>query len=260
MLARIVFKMSLIVTHINRFGIIHASDSNISSSGQDVTFGQKVFPISYLNAGLTIAGTYSVDGKSMNDWMPEFIQSQKEANVTTLESFSEILKTKLQSSLRNYEFELGCMIQISGYSKTNGIMHPELWFIRNIHAINNDTGQYENINETLEISEDFAKRDLLVHTNLESFNCKDHNYDYTYFNGFTPGRIGYNILTHDLNNFFNKIWQNNNWKFRPPSNLTDYKLLLNSQMVIIDTLFQLSDDYGRVIGGTAQFHLISVPN
>jgi hypothetical protein len=259
-LAAILFAMSIILTHINRFGIIHASDSNLSAAGEDVTEGKKVFPIDYLNAGLSVAGTYSVDGKDMNIWMEGFIRAQKDARVTTLQQFSQTLQQKLQSSLRENEFKLGCMIHICGYSETNGVTHPELWFLRNIHSINNDTGQYENIDETIDISEDFASRDLLTNTTIEKYIIKDHKFDYSYFNGFAPGRISYHYLTRYLDRFFDEVWRNGKWKFRPPSNLNDYKLLLNSYMVTIDTLFQLSDDYGRVIGGTPQFHLIPAPN
>ena len=251
--------MSLILTHINKFGIIHASDSNISSPGREVREDKKVFPINFLNAGLSLAGTYSVDGKAMNTWMEEFIKTQSDAKVSTLKEFSEVLQQKLQSSLRDYEFKNGCMIQISGYSKTNEVIHPEFWFIRNVHSINSETGQYENIDETIEISEDFASRDLLKNTSLDEYNCKEHGVDYSYFNGFSPGRISYFYLTRYLDDFFNSVWGNENWKFRPPSNLNDYKLLANSYMVTIDTLFQLSDDYNRAIGGTPQFHLIPAP-
>ena len=217
--------MSLILTQISRFGIIHASDSNLSASGHDVIEGKKVFAVDYLNAGLSIAGTYSVDGKPMNIWMDEFIQAQNDAYVSTLRDFSEILQQKLQSSLRENEFEAGCIIQISGYSKTKEIVHPELWFLRNVHSINKETGQYENVDETIAISEDFATRDLLMHTTLETYNFKEQELDYSYFNGFAPGRISYHYLTRNLEDFFNSVWSNTKWKFRPPSNLNDYKLL-----------------------------------
>jgi len=251
--------MSLILTHINRFGIIHASDSNLSAPGQDVIEGKKVFAIEYLNAGLSLAGTYSVDGTDMNIWMEEFIEAQRVAEVSTLKQFSEILQQRLQSSLRGNEFLLGCMIQISGYSETNGVTHPELWFLRNIHAINSETGQYENSDETIAISEDFATRDLLLNTTIDRYNFREHEFDYSYFNGFAPGRISYHYLTRSLDLFFNYVWSNEIWKFRPPSNLNDYKLLINSYISTIDTLFQLSDEYGRRIGGKPQFHLIPAP-
>jgi hypothetical protein len=258
-LIAILSSMSLILTHINRFGIIHASDSNLSIPGQDVIEGKKVFAIDFLNAGLSIAGTYSVDGTDMNIWMEEFIENQRDAKVGTLKQFSEILQQRLQSSLRENEFHLGCMIQISGYSETNGVIHPEFWFLRNIHSINRETGQYENIDETIAISEDFATRDLLYNTTIDKYNFREHEFDYSYFNGFAPGRISYHYLTRSLDTFFNNIWSNKKWKFRPPSNLNDYKLLINSYILTIDTLFQLSDDYGRVIGGNPQFYLIPAP-
>ena len=63
--------MSLILTHIDRCGIVHAADSNLtSSSGGAAGTGMKVFNLPYLHAGLSLAGSYSVDGVAMDKWMP----------------------------------------------------------------------------------------------------------------------------------------------------------------------------------------------
>ena len=54
--------MSLILTQLSRFGIIHASDSQLTESignvDKDGGLVKKVFEIPYLQAGLSIAGSF----------------------------------------------------------------------------------------------------------------------------------------------------------------------------------------------------------
>jgi len=51
--------MTLILTQLSKYGIIHASDSNISNErGELLGEGRKVFEIPHLNAGLSVAGSY----------------------------------------------------------------------------------------------------------------------------------------------------------------------------------------------------------
>ena len=78
--------MTLILTQISKFGIIHASDTNVTFSNFDpktktykfakVEELQKLFQIPYLNAALTVAGSYSVGNNRMQEWMNAFIQNQ----------------------------------------------------------------------------------------------------------------------------------------------------------------------------------------
>jgi len=87
--------MTLILTHLSKFGIIHASDSNLTSDadapeGQ----GQKVFKVPFLNAGLSIAGAYSVAGKPMDVWMTDFISSQASDGVGSISNFAHGLKNR----------------------------------------------------------------------------------------------------------------------------------------------------------------------
>ena len=69
--------MTLIVTHIDKLGIIHASDSNLTSSDDKLAGeGKKVFSIPKLNAGISIAGSYGVGNETMDIWLPKFIDGQ----------------------------------------------------------------------------------------------------------------------------------------------------------------------------------------
>jgi len=107
--------MTLILTHLSLHGIIHASDSNLTSSG-DVAAGQsqKTFPIPHLQAGLTVAGSYSVGGKEMRSWMTDFIQKQATNPTGTLASFAETLRTALEAEMTSGEKRGGSLIHIAG--------------------------------------------------------------------------------------------------------------------------------------------------
>jgi hypothetical protein len=68
--------MSIIITHINENGIVHAADSNLTDHhGAHAGTAQKVFEIPRLNAGLTVAGNYSVANQRMDEWISIFIGS-----------------------------------------------------------------------------------------------------------------------------------------------------------------------------------------
>lgn len=252
--------MTLIITHINRYGIVHASDSNLTGQdNKDAGIGQKTFPIKYLNAGLTVAGSYSVGSISMDKWMNDFINNQQSNKDQTLEIFSKKLKDELQTKMTPNEKKLGCLIHIAGYVEINNKSHPEFWFIRNIHGINSQTGEYENIDEVFEISEDFWTRDCPKGNLMEVFkNEKLYSWQ-LYINGFTPGRIGYHLVSKKLEEFFSEIWKVNDWKFRQPKSLEETERLVKLYMQVISDLFILSDYNAHYIGGGTQSHMIPQP-
>jgi hypothetical protein len=62
--------MTLILTHISRDGIIHASDFNLTANdGTEAGQAQKTFPIGFLKSGLTLASSYSAGGVHRDKWM-----------------------------------------------------------------------------------------------------------------------------------------------------------------------------------------------
>lgn len=253
--------MTLIVTHINRFGIIHASDSNLTT-GNDTNAGegQKTFNISFLNAGLTVAGCYSVENQRMDIWMTNFIQIEEQKGTPTLKDFSHNLKATLDAKMTNDEKSGGSIIHIAGYVEENGISHPEFWFVRNVHRIDPSTGNYTDIDLSFEISEDFWTRDYPQNNLNETFQNPKMYSRQIYVNGFSPGRIGFNVIQRQIEKFFINIWQVEDWEFRPPLSIEDTELLVKSYMQIIDTLFTLSDYPAKYIGGTTQTLLIKQPD
>jgi hypothetical protein len=63
--------MTLINTIVSKYGLIQASDSNLTRSGSATPeTGSKVFHLGFTQAALALAGTYEVGSQRMDTWMP----------------------------------------------------------------------------------------------------------------------------------------------------------------------------------------------
>ncbi|MFQ6100039.1 MAG: hypothetical protein ACE5OS_02235 [Anaerolineae bacterium] len=250
--------MTLILTHLNRYGIIHASDSSLTAGDMDAGQGQKTFEVPFLNAGLTVAGAFSVGREEMDIWMNDFIQSQASVNGLTLSGFAHRLESELQSRMLPGEKDGGSMVHIAGYAKEGNTYHPEFWFISNVHAIDRKTGEYGGIDYNFKSSEDFWTRDCPENNLMKRF--QEHAGAYQiYVNGFAPGRISYVFLQRVMNEFLRTVWGNPNWKFRPPQSLKETEILVKMYIQVIINLFLLSDYSARFIGGEPQIYAIPQP-
>lgn len=248
--------MTLILTSINKYGIIHASDSALTSQNRPAGENKKTFEINYLHAGLTIAGAYSVSGVGMDIWMSDFIQKESNLKVFSLSQFANNLKNELETKMVAQEKNNGSMIHIAGYVEESSLYHPELWFVRNVTGINPETGEYIGVSHQFQVSEDFWTRDCPKYKSMEAF--KEGVY-FIYINGFASGRIGFNQLQSVLIPFFQQIWGNPSWKFRPPQSIEESKLLVELYFQIIITLFKISDYPAPFIGGGIQTLVIQQP-
>lgn len=249
--------MSLILTHIDRYGIIHGSDSNVSTrSGRPAGQGRKTFPVRHLNAGLTVAGSYSIGDKRIDNWMDSFIQSHADSGNTSLANFAETLKNELQGQMLPAEKVNGSMIHIAGYVEKGGESHPEFYFITNVHRIDRVTGEYNDIDENFGISEDFWNRDCPKFNLMQEFQ---KGVGQIYINGFASGRISFLALQRVMEQFLRGIWGYPSWKFRPPRSLDENKLLIDLYIRIIGNLFEISDYSAPFIGGDPQTFAIPQP-
>ncbi len=249
--------MTLILTQISKYGIVHASDSNITVGGiTPAGESRKVFKVDRLDAGLTVAGSYSVGGVSMDQWMSSFIQDQEDAGISSLSDFAHNLGEALEVQMSPDEQSRRSMMHIAGYVQEDGLSHPEFYFVRNVTTINPDTGEYEGRSPEFQVTEDFWTRDCPNSKLMEAFQEGAYQ---IYVNGFASGRIGFVALQNIMNPFFREIWNNPNWKFRPPHSLEESKLLVELNVKIIATLFEISDYPAPVIGGAVQTHLIPQP-
>jgi hypothetical protein len=247
--------MTLILTHLSKLGIIHASDSNLTSGqGDPAGQGQKTFKVPHLNAGLTVAGAYSVAGTPMDVWMKNFIDAQVASGARSLAAFANALRAKLEAEMHPEEKLGGSMVHIAGYVQEGGLQHPEFYFVRNVYGIDATTGEYRDLRDQFQVSEDFWTRDCPRSNLMARFQSGVYQ---IYINGFASGRIGYVLLQDYLRAFFRQIWEQPNWKFRPPSSLPETVLIVKLYMAIIDTMFQVSDYSAPFIGGGSQ--IIEIP-
>jgi len=249
--------MTLILTHISKHGIVHASDSNLTAGG-DTSAGesQKTFEIKHLNAGLTVAGSYSVGGVRMNHWMNDFIQEQARAGVSSLSDLAHNLGKELEAQMPPDEKAGGSMVHIAGYVEEENKSHPEFWFVRNVTGIDPNTGEYTGTSPNFQVTEDFWTRDCPKNKLMGAFRAGAYQ---VYVNGFASGRIGFVALQRIMNDFFCGIWSNPNWAFRPPRSIDETKLLVELNVQVIGTLFKLSDYPAPFIGGNIQTYVIPQP-
>jgi hypothetical protein len=249
--------MTLILTHLSKFGVMHASDSNLTSSAnRSAVQGQKTFKVDYLRAGLTVAGAYSVAGKPMDVWMKGFIRTQASSGAKTLSEFAEALRARLETEMRPEEKRDGSMVHVVCYVESGGFQHPEFYYVRNVYGIDPGTGEYFDVRDQFVFSEDFWTRDCPRSNLMAAFQSGRY---LIYVNGFASGRIGYVALQDRLISFFSEVWAQPNWKFRPPRSLAETVLFVKLYMNIIDTLFQVVDYAAPFIGGGCQIHEIPQP-
>lgn len=253
--------MTLILTHISQYGIVHASDSNLTKvDGAHAGTAPKTFPIVHLHAGLTVAGAFSVGGARMDAWMPEFIELHLSSGQTTLQSFAHDLKGCLDDQMTNQEKVSGSLLHIAGFVKEGERYHPEFWFVRNIGAIDQSTGEYAEPIEDFLVSEDFWSRDWPKHNLAKVFEANGYQ---VYVNGFASGRIGFVLLHQVIDRAFRAIWENPggwpNWKFRRPQSLQETEAFVRLTVQALCTLFLLSDYEALYIGGEVQTYSIAWP-
>jgi hypothetical protein len=250
--------MSLILTHLNRFGIIHASDSNLTSGGT-APAGQakKTFPVTYLNAGLTVAGAYTVGEKKMDEWMQDFIATQRVSGIKSLKVFASLLGAALEDEMHPDEKKCGSMVHIAGYVKESGRVHPEFYFVRNIHQMDPITGGYLDCRDQFLVSEDFWTRDCPKGNLISAFHSS--GVAQIYINGYPPGRVAYLGVMQQLTIVFSQIWSKPEWQFRPPRSLAEMASFVRIYMSTIGTLFEVSDYPAPYIGGKIQICKIPCP-
>ena len=250
--------MTLIITYINKFGIIHASDSNLTSNGANAGVGQKTFDIPFLKAGLTFAGDYCIDGKSADIWINNFIKQQESRSNLSLKEFVETITDNIQRSKREGEISGGNIIHIAGYVEIEGKSFPAFYVISNVN-FDKDTGGYTKAREDFGFSEDFLRRDNPKNNLLARFQ-NETTLSQIYINGFPSGRISYLILQKKINQFFETIWNEKQWMFRPPKDIEESKKLVKLYMNIISVIFEISEYSARYIGGEPQICSIEQPS
>jgi len=245
--------MTLIATVISKYGIIQASDSNLTSPGQPVGAGPKVFRLGFTDAAISLAGAYAVGTESMDSWLPACIASYTTSAMPSLSGFANHLAIELQSSPTANEARL---FHIAGYVNDASGIHPEFYFVRNIQDISARTGAYEGITSNYQVTEDFWTRDY----SQAPANMFAAGGTQRYFNGFPSGRIAYLGAMQKLKEFYEQVWREPSWKFRPPESLDELAAFVRLELETINTLFVSSDYPTPYIGGVIQIEKIPAPS
>lgn len=243
--------MSIIITQINKYGIILGSDSNVSSNDRVLGERAKIFEITKLGAALCVAGSYTVGGEMLDVWMPTFINSKQDSR-ESLEGFVVRLSTAFEEQMTPAEKSNLSISQISGY--VDG--HPEMWCLSNTTLLEN--GTYSIGSDKFHYSEDFWKRDYDDGNFEDIFKSNGLNYQ-MYVNSIMAGRVAFNIVRQYIDQYFYSMWKLPNFKFRCPESLNEHRLLVKSYLDIIDTMFNLSDYNPKIVGGKTQLLVIKNP-
>ncbi|MBW7990316.1 MAG: hypothetical protein FVQ84_09925 [Planctomycetes bacterium] len=243
--------MSIIVTHITQYGIIHASDSNLSYHGQAAGQAPKLFPIKRLDSALTVAGAYSVGKESMDTWMLKFIQHNKSSD---LSMFVKTLTDSLNQESNQTEKKSGYDLHIAGYASVSGSSHPEFYHITN-YSIDPNTGDYSVQNLSLKFCEDFWNK----FSSVPAKQIFTNSMGYIYCNGFPSGRIVYFKLLQQMAIFRSKVWAEPNWRFRQPTSVYEEADYLRHDMELIKLFFKHSTYSAPYIGGNIQIYTIKCP-
>lgn len=242
--------MSIIVTQINKKGIIFGSDSNITSDIKYEREGKKIFEIPKLNAAMCIAGAYEVKNVYIDEWLPEFIDSNKN-NYNSLKDFTKLLSERLTADMTEEEKAGLSISHIAGYNDG----HPEMWCLSNTGLTQNG---YSKGEKKFHYSEDFWNRDWDCNKLESAFESEGLNYQ-IYVNSPTHGRIAFNVARRYIDIYLISMWRDQSNKFRAPKNIEEHTLLVKTYIDLIDTMYQISDYEPKIIGGKTQLFTIKNP-
>lgn len=244
--------MTLIRCLITQFGIIQASDSNLSTGDAPAGIGTKVYDLGFCNGALAFTGLYDIAGQRMDEWMPAFIRTYTATDAPSLEGFANALKDVLSMELGDRSKNL---YHIAGYVADTAGWHPEMWFVRNVDEIRDD-GEYGEPGEWL-ISEEFWGQHYQQPGIPELLAGGGH---FGYINGTAHGRAAM-IQTSDLlwRMFATTLWYDPLNDFREPRSLDELAPIVDAELRMIGALYSSSDYFAPFIGGESQILLIPRP-
>lgn len=168
--------MTLIASYITKFGIIQASDSNLTTDTGNYGFGQKIFPIPHLNASLAYSGSYYINGNIIDQWMNEFITGSY-FTAESISEFTEQLTARMSTEMREEELSKISIVHIAGYHQYDNNSHAEHWHISNTGL--KPDGSYSPAQDEFHFSNDFNTRTVIDHRQiLRSFDANPLNHQF----------------------------------------------------------------------------------
>lgn len=129
--------MTVIVTQFSHHGIIFAADSNISAGPNVLAVRRKVFRIPAISAGLAYSGSFGVNGRPLDDWMHQFIETEQAA-YSTLRDFCDLLVERLNIERSSSYRTQRVIAHIAGWVGDV----PTMWHISNVDLLLEQGGRY----------------------------------------------------------------------------------------------------------------------
>jgi hypothetical protein len=247
--------MTLIAAHINEYGIVMASDSNVTSI-RGVREARKVFEVPKFNAVLSVAGSFHVNEIPMDEWIPDFIVRRETWECRSLTEVAEYLRASLEGEMwREQKLKLGSFVHLAGYAPDENGFHPEFHFIRNVYKIDEVTGEYDDFRETFLATEEYRATEREHRALPPGYEVIES----TYVNGFPEGRENYWRTQYQLRSFFHTIWRKANSQLHPPRSIRESVIFTKLYMTTLVGLFEMSNYSPCPIGGEIQVKAIAPP-
>lgn len=129
--------MTILITHINRHGIVHGTDSHITYPDGSLYSSKtkKLYEIPYLNAAVSVAGNWLINGSNasqeMHEWMADFIDSQKSVDRISLRLFAKNLAAAWKGSIPAEFRRYLNWAHISGFVQHQNESHIQFWAVTN---------------------------------------------------------------------------------------------------------------------------------
>lgn len=252
--------MTLIISHINKHGIIQMSDSNLSTREGTAGFGQKVFPIPHLNASVAYTGAFWVGDDQLDVWLNRFIDGSRFALLKNIKEFGDQLVERLNTDMTASAKEVPIILHVAGYDTVAGMSHATHMHISNCSLA--EDGHYGQVRDRFVLNSDFDSatskkdRDLLM-----QWDTAEGGYS-LFANGHREGRGAFLLIEGHITPILFTIWSmqgKDNWPFRWPQSLFETASILKHYFELVCHLYKMSSLPALYVGGEIQTHLIPAP-
>lgn len=248
--------MSLILTHISKFGILQVADSALTTKTAgglaDSRDADKLFDIADQTAVVAVAGTYAVGLKSMDNWMRDCIANHQ--LLPDLSTFATALKDALTAGATGNQAHI---MHLTGYGPKPAVgTIPQFWHVRNMTGIDDQTGDYTGRSSVYTASEDFPTRDL-PNGDWEEF--KKQMAEQVYVNGHVYGRIAFNFGFQALAKLDSELITRSKGNLRSPQSIDEMKDRVVRRFDLVSDVYSRNTYGARVIGGPTQIRKLPIP-
>jgi hypothetical protein len=250
--------VTLILTMVSPLGIVHVSDSNLSyPDGSRAGVGKKLFRAAGLRIGVACAGAFDVNGVGMSEWLPPHIRQYETNGGTTVRGLADWLGRSLESDMTPDNMRGGSWLHVAGYTPDGDGWHPEMYVVSNVPHVGDRVNYAPGRLWFRPLEEEYWTS---RNPTPDGQPPKTDNPVGLWFNGFPAGRIAWDGVRQQLDDFLPAVWNQRCWKFRRPRTNREFATYLSLHLSVITHLFQISDYPGPPIGGRTQRLLITPPS